>query len=135
MTKYLQDYIAACSECCYNKVKGGKTEGNLHYDTLEPLPFRKIHIDHLGPFIKSRRGHTHVLAISDAFSKFVIVKAVRSTKTTPIISMLNELTSYFGLPHRIVTDRGTAFTTKVFEDYCYINQIQQQFVLHVPTGK
>lgn len=124
MRKYMKAYISACVECCYNKAKGGKPEGVMHYGELEPLPFRQIHIDHLGPFINSKRGHTHILAIVDAFTKFVVVKSVRNTKTAPVINVLNELTSYFGLPRRIISDRGTAFTSKLFEKYCDRNNIQ-----------
>lgn len=129
MRKYIQEYISACTECCYNKANCGKPEGNLHYGVLEPLPFRQIHVDHLGPFVKSKRGHTHILAISDAFSKFVVVKAVRNTKSAPVLNVLNELTSYFGLPKRIISDRGTAFTARVFEEYCDDHNIQ-----HVKTA-
>lgn len=129
MRKYIREYIAACTECCYNKTKGGKPEGSLHYGIVEPVPFRQIHIDHLGPFVKSKRGNTHILVISDAFTKFVVAKAVKSTKTVPVLCVLNELTSYFGLPRRIISDRGTAFTAKNFEDYCEDNNIQ-----HVKTA-
>lgn len=129
MRKYVKEYIAACVECCYNKSKGGKPEGTLHYGYLEPLPFRLIHIDHLGPFIRSKRGNTHILAVSDAFTKFIVVKAVRSTKTAPVLNILNELTGYFGLPKRIISDRGTAFTSKLFEEYCDRNNIH-----HIKTA-
>ena len=92
--KYVKEYLAACIECCYYKSTGGKPEGRLHYSEVEPIPFRLIHLDHLGPFIKSKRQQCYVLAISDAFSKYLIVKAVRNTKTMPVITALNELTSY-----------------------------------------
>ena len=65
--------------------------------------------------MRSKRGNTHILVISDAFTKFVVEK---STKTTLVLSVLNELTSYFALPKRIITDRGTAFTIKLFKEYC-----------------
>ncbi|XP_037960916.1 uncharacterized protein K02A2.6-like [Teleopsis dalmanni] len=129
MRKYVKDYLAACGECCYFNSRGGKRGGTLHYDDVEPIPFRLIHIDHLGPFIKSKRGNSYVLAISDASSKFLVVKAVRNTKTTPVIAVLNEMSSYFGLPAKIVTDRGTSFTSTQFEEYCDTNNIQ-----HVKTA-
>ncbi|XP_065358763.1 uncharacterized protein LOC135952674 [Calliphora vicina] len=127
--KYVKNYIAGCIECCYNRAKTGKAEGQMYISEPEPIPFRQIHIDHLGPFVRSKRGNTHVLAISDAFSKFLIVKPVKSTKTQPVITALNEITSYFGLPKIIVSDRGTAFTSKTFEQYCKQNNIK-----HVKTA-
>ncbi|XP_017488672.1 PREDICTED: uncharacterized protein LOC108376920 [Rhagoletis zephyria] len=88
-----------------------------------------LHIDHLGPFVKSKRGYTYVLAVSDGFTKYLIVKAVRNTKTLPVLQMLNEVSSYFGLPARIVTDRGTAYTSKQFAKYCDDNGVQ-----HIKTA-
>lgn len=129
LRKYVKEYIAACTSCCYNKIKGGKPEGELHYAPIEPIPFRQIHIDHLGPLVKSKKGNSYILAISDAFTKYVVVKAVRNTKSLPVINILNELSGYFGLPKRIISDRGTAFTASMFETYCKENNIE-----HVKTA-
>lgn len=129
MRKYVKEYVMSCVDCCYNKTKGGKSEGVLYTEPTEPIPFRLLHIDHLGPFIKSKRGNTHVLAISDAFTKYLVVKPVRSTKTLPVIQALNEVSGYFGLPARVVTDRGTAFTSKQFIKYCRDNNF-----VHIKTA-
>lgn len=127
--KYVNEYIAACIECCFNKKPGGKTEGQLYSGEVIPIPFRVLHIDHLGPFQRTRRGNTYIIAVSDPFTKYVIVKAVKSTKTTPVIELLNELTTYFGLPMRLISDRGTAYTSKTFEEYCGKNGID-----HIKTA-
>lgn len=124
MRNFVRSYLAACIECCYNKRPGGQTEGRLHVSPMVPVPFRVLHIDHLGPFPKSSKGNTHIIGIADAFSKYVMVKAVKSTKTLPVIEMLNEVTMYFGLPLKIVSDRGTAFTSHLFQKFCADNDIQ-----------
>ncbi|XP_017476102.1 PREDICTED: uncharacterized protein LOC108366275 [Rhagoletis zephyria] len=41
-----------------------------------------------------------------------------------ILGALNEMSSYFGLPSQVVTDRGTSFTSKAFEDFCNAYNIQ-----------
>ncbi|CAD6995517.1 unnamed protein product [Ceratitis capitata] len=46
-----------------------------HNVQVKPIPFDPIHLDHKGPFIRSKQEKSYILAISDAFSKFVIVKA------------------------------------------------------------
>lgn len=123
MRTYLKAYIAACIECGYNRKPTGATEGRLHVSETVPVPFRTIHIDHVGPFTKSTKGNAYVLGVADAFSKYVIIKAVKSTDTRSVLVMLNELTQHFGLPSRIVSDRGTAFTSKAFAEYCAENNI------------
>lgn len=102
-----------------------KHEGCLYIDADHhaPTPFRMLHLDHLGPFVKSKRGNSYVIGISDPFTKYVVVRPVRSTKTAPVIEFLNDLSSFFGLPQTIITDRGTAFTSAPFEKFCSDNNI------------
>lgn len=71
--KYVKDYIAACMECCYNIGKCGKPEGEMYINEGSPVPFQKIHINHLGPFVRRKKGYVHKLAISDEFTKFLIM--------------------------------------------------------------
>uniref|UniRef100_A0AAG5DS95 RNA-directed DNA polymerase n=1 Tax=Anopheles atroparvus TaxID=41427 RepID=A0AAG5DS95_ANOAO len=118
MRKYIRSYIDACPKCAYFKEKGGKPEGWLNPIPKTPIPFHTIHLDHLGPFIKSTKGNEHILVSVCGFTKFVYIKAVRSTKTQPVIDMLEEMACIFGMPSRIVTDRGTAFTSIMLRDYC-----------------
>ncbi|CAD7079666.1 unnamed protein product [Hermetia illucens] len=109
-----------------NKTVTGKAEGQLYIDTVKPIPFMRLHLDHVGPLPKTSRGNQYILGITDPFTKFTVLKAVRSVNTQPVIRALNELTSYFGLP---VTDRGTAFTSHNFAEYCKLNGIQ-----HIQTA-
>lgn len=67
---YVKSYLTACIERC-SKLNGTKPEGRLYIDQeVEAIPFRQLHIDHLGPFIRSKRGNCYVLAISDASVNF-----------------------------------------------------------------
>lgn len=124
MRNYVQKYLQACFVCSVNKKSTGASEGEMHMTKTVPTPFRTIHIDHLGPFPKSSKGNAYVIAVVDSFSKYVVVKATRSTDTRGVVNLLNEMTMFFGLPARIVSDRGTAFTSKQFNEYCQRNAIQ-----------
>lgn len=84
MRNFVKNYMQACIECAYHKRPGGKGEGELHTTVTDPTPFRILHIDHLGPFPRSTKGNAYVLAIVDAFSKYVVVKAVRTTDTRAV---------------------------------------------------
>jgi len=63
MRKYVKEYISTCIQCCYYISKGGKAEGCMHYNDTDPVPFRRVHIDHLGRFVRSKRGNTHILTL------------------------------------------------------------------------
>lgn len=124
MKNYVKSYINACIECYFNKRPGGAPEGRLYGIDIIPIPFRILHMDYLGPFPRSSRGNLYILGITDAFSKYIIVAAVKSTKTTTALCKLNELTTYFGLPEIIVTDRGSAFTSSAFSQFWTTNNVR-----------
>ena len=77
-----------------------------------------LHLDHLGPFVTSVKKNAYLIIAVDGFTKFVFMKAVSNTKTAPVINFLNGIVEMFGVPRRIVCDRGTAFTSKIFTEYC-----------------
>ncbi|XP_061395568.1 uncharacterized protein LOC133331186 [Musca vetustissima] len=55
--------------------------------------------------------------------------AVKSTKTAPVINALSEISGYFGVPKKIITDRGTAFNSNAFDNYCHEHNIR-----HIKTA-
>lgn len=129
MRRYVKNYIGACLECLYNKHPGGKKPGKLHNIDKIGIPFHTLHLDHLGPFVKSKRGNSYVLVIVDGFTKFTILRAVKRTSSSVTARALNEVINIFGAPQRVVTDRGTAFTGKEFETLC-----TDKHIIHVKNA-
>lgn len=64
-----------------------------------------------------------------------MVVPVRSTDTASVIDSLEKLALVFGNPKRIISDRGTAFTSEAFEEYCKSRFIQHLVIATgVPRG-
>ena len=118
MRKYIQQYIRSCMQCLYNKQPGGKRPGKMNLIDKIGIPMHTLHLDHLGPFTTSSIGNKYLIVAIDAFTKFIFAKAVKSTKTIPVENFLLEIFQVFGVPRRIICDRGTAFTAKRFADFC-----------------
>lgn len=117
MRRFIKKYVLACLECAHNKLPAGKKQGYLHPIPKVSTPFHTIHIDHVGPFVTSKKKNTHILAIIDAFSKFIVLRAVKNTKSKTSITVLREYFGIFGLPNRLISDRGTSFTSSSFKDF------------------
>jgi transposase InsO family protein len=117
MRRFIKKYVQSCLECAYHKGVTGKQEGELHPIPKTEIPFHTVHADHLGPFVRSIRGNTYLLVIVDGFTKFVNITPVRDTKTSNSIKVLKEHISYFGTPTRLITDRGTSFTSNSFKTF------------------
>lgn len=126
MRNFVKYYVRSRGQCAYNKYQGGQQEGEYHYGECEAIPFHTIHLDHLGPFPKSAKGNEHLLVLIDSFTKYVIIRPVISTATKFVIGVLNEVSSYFGVPKRIISDRGTPFTSKEFKSYC-----RENIIIHI----
>lgn len=54
----------------------------------------------------------------------VWIYPVRTTKSEEVIKKLEFQTEVFGNPVRVVSDRGAAFTSNAFKEYCERNRIQ-----------
>lgn len=128
MRRFTKKYVSACLECAHHKAPGGPKEGVLHPIPKLEKPFHTIHADHLGPFIRSKRGNMYLLVIIDAFTKFINIRAVRDTKTTTAIKVFKEHFSYFGVPSRLITDRGSCFTSAKFKSL--MDQLKIKHILN-----
>ena len=66
----------------------------------------------------------HILLVIDAFTKFVKLYPVKTTSTKEVCSALDKYSYYYSRPRRLISDRGTAFTSKEFSEYLSSNNIQ-----------
>lgn len=126
MRTFVKKYVTSCLECAYSKSSGGKKPGFLHPIEKVDNPFDTIHLDHVGPFVRSSRGNIHILAIIDAYTRYLYLKPVRNTKSTTTIKILQEYFAVFGVPRRLISDRGTSFTSTVFKKF-----IEEKGIKHI----
>ncbi|CAH2008799.1 unnamed protein product [Acanthoscelides obtectus] len=117
MRHFITKYINACLPCLYYKDKGDKRPGYLHSIPKYARPHHTLHIDHLGPFVNTKQGNKYLIVVVDGFSKFVYLKAVPDTSAKYVIQMLTEMFAMLGNPRRLITDLGSAFTSKAFEEF------------------
>ncbi|GFT24237.1 hypothetical protein TNCV_2064651 [Trichonephila clavipes] len=129
--KCVENVINNCIECILVNKKRGKGEGLLNPIPKENIPLSTYHIDFLGPLPSTNKNYNHILSIIDAFTKFVWLYPVKSTSSRDALDKLKQQEITFGNPRRIITDKGTAFTSKEFREYCENENIQH---LSITTG-
>lgn len=110
--------VSNCIDCILGTKKEGKKEGLLNPIEKEPIPLDTFHMDHLGPLASTNRDYAHILSIIDSFTKFVWLYPVKSTQSMETLDKLKQLSITFGNPRRIITDKGAAFTSNIFREYC-----------------
>jgi hypothetical protein len=73
---------------------------------------------HIGKLHKSwPGGHVYMLVAVDKFTKWVEAAPVTTQDSTTAINFIKSIVFCFGVPHNIITDNGTNFTSKEFKNY------------------
>jgi hypothetical protein len=72
----------------------------------------------VGPFGTAPGGYRHILVEVDKFTKWIEVRAVATVTSKEAAKFIEDMTHRFGVPNRIVTDLGSAFTRSDFWDFC-----------------
>ncbi|KAK8775719.1 hypothetical protein V5799_030936, partial [Amblyomma americanum] len=118
MRNYVRKHISQCFECIYNKVPAGRREGLLHPIPPGKRPFEVIHMDHMGPFVPSKKRNQYLLVFIDNLTRFVRLIATRDTSTKHVLRALEEFVLERGLPRTVISDRGSCFTSRAFAEFC-----------------
>jgi hypothetical protein len=83
--------------------------------TIPPSwPFAIWGLDSMGPFKTALSGYKHILVAVDKFTKWIEVRAVATVTSKEVAKFIEDITHRFGVPNRIVTDLGKAFTGSDF---------------------
>ncbi|CAI6345947.1 unnamed protein product [Macrosiphum euphorbiae] len=107
-----------CMECLMTKKPRGRQPGLLHPIPPGRRPFEVVHADHVGPFVTSTEGNRYILVLVDNLTKYVCLFPVTDTSTEGVLYVMDEFINRFGLPRKLITDRGSCFTSHRFENYC-----------------
>ncbi|XP_075150841.1 uncharacterized protein LOC142224950 [Haematobia irritans] len=107
----IDDVIHNCIPCILADKKCGRKEGFLNPIPKGSVSLDTWHIDHLGPMHSTHKNYKHILTIIDVFTKFVWIFQTKSTTTVEVIEKMKIITTTFGNPRRIITDKGIAFTS------------------------
>ncbi|GFV10124.1 retrovirus-related Pol polyprotein from transposon 17.6 [Trichonephila clavipes] len=101
----------------------------------ESIPLSTYHVDFIGPLPSTNKSYQHIFTVVDAFTKFTWLYPVKTVSAESALEKLKQQQKTFGNPIRIISDRGSAFTSKLFNDYCDEENIQHlQIVTGVPRG-
>ncbi|GFU35316.1 retrovirus-related Pol polyprotein from transposon 17.6 [Trichonephila clavipes] len=102
---------------------------------MESIPLSTYHVDFIGPLPSTNKSYQHIFTVVDAFTKFTWLYPVKTVSAESALEKLNQQQKTFGNPIRIISDRGSAFTSKLFNDYCDEENIQHlQIATGVPRG-
>ena len=119
-----QAVVASCEGCQLGSdykpqtLPQGKIESTSPWDVFS--------IDIRGAFITGRKGERYILSVIDCFSRYLILIPIKDHNATTVRQALFErVIRYFGCPKKILSDRGTEFTGRVWAEMMELMGIKQ----------
>jgi ribonuclease HI len=135
LKKLVQEVISNCIPCILSSRKSGKQEGLLHPIPKGDKPLDCYHCDFLGPLPSTKKCYKYIFTVIDAFSKFVWIYPVKSPSSKDALEKLTLQQTTFGNPSKIITDKGSSFTSTEFQTYCQEQSIDHiQITTGIPRG-
>ena len=129
VAKDVEEHVKGCVDC--QKVKPWNRPKKAPLKPLEQptAPNHRIHIDLFGPLATSGQGKKMVCVITDAFTKYTELVAVRSKEAGEVArAIMSTWITRYSTPKEIVTDGGKEFANKLMEALC-----QELRILHRQT--
>ena len=112
----VKDVLSSCETCQKRKTYTGKTKEIIEKIEVKE-PFENIFIDFCGPFKTTPSGKKYILAMIDQFTKYIVIKAVRSQDDKCLSeTLMNSWILKYGPPKQFHVDRGKCFESQVFKN-------------------
>ncbi|CDF32470.1 unnamed protein product [Chondrus crispus] len=128
-TMALDCYAVAknCAACARERVKLRRNTKEMKLFTPKaPLEF--VAIDILGELIITKRGNRYILVISDRYSKLVRTVPLKKISAAHIAQVfVHHWVFVYGPPVKLLSDNGTQFTARFFQNVCRILGIRNVF--------
>jgi hypothetical protein len=131
-----KEIVRMCEACKRFASRPHAPAAELHPIPLS-WPFAQWGLDMVGKLHKSwPGGHVYMLVAVDNFTKWVEAAPVTTQDSTAAINFIKSIVFRFGVPHSIIPDNGTNFTSKEFKSYCESMGIKLKFtsVAHPKTN-
>lgn len=117
MLAEVESYVKSCDTCQKFKNPTGPPAGLLHSIPVSEV-FEHIHLDIMGPYTSTFNGNVYVITATDALSKWAFAKPSQRVRTKELIKFVeDEILTIHGMPKRIITDRGTQFTSIEWQEF------------------
>lgn len=124
LNKDMKQYIKNCKTCRLNK-SSTNTKVPLASTTTASKTFEKIAIDLVGPLPMTENGNKYLLTFQDELPKFSGATPLKDIEAKTVVKALMDcFITIYGIPKSILTDRGSQFTSEMFEELCRILKIK-----------
>ena len=116
---YQNDIKTWCSECqtCQQRKSGmGKARSPMTH-VPATFPMERVHMDVLTVKPASHYGNTHILVVTDSFTRWTEAYPIPDQKAKTVAwTFVKEFVTRFGAPHSVHTDQHPDFEAALFQE-------------------
>ena len=125
MRQDVTDFIKRCDACLRRKT-GHKIKALLG-DVLKAAEFLDVvSLDIVGPLPVMEQGNKYLLTFVDHYTRFCdVIPNARQDTETIAREFVTRIITQFGVPNRLLTDRGANFTSGLIKETCKLLRIQK----------
>ncbi|KAL7825671.1 hypothetical protein SRHO_G00334090 [Serrasalmus rhombeus] len=113
----LEDLVKSCTAC--QQIRNAPPAAPMCPWEWPGKPWTRLHVDYAGPFLGEM-----FLVLVDSHSKWLEVFPVKSATSTSTVDHLHDVFSTHGLPHTVVSDNASVFTSSEFEEFLKVNGVR-----------
>jgi hypothetical protein len=108
-------FVACCETCQVNK------KSRIPKRTWQRYPlssrFKTVHIDLVGPLLRSRKGNQFMLTIIDRYSRWIEAVPLATIRAIDISDKFYKVwVTRYGVPDRVISDQGSQFESFIYND-------------------
>ncbi len=119
MSSDVASYVRSCNECLRHN-KAGHRQSKMVERPVITVPFDMVAFDIVGPLEKAKGGVRYILTYICMVSRWPEAVALRTVTADSVASGIVEIVCRTGIPSKMLTDRGTVFTSRVCERVCEV---------------
>ena len=111
------EYVALCDTCQRVKAEHQRPTGLLQPMKIPEWKWEKVGMNFIVGLPRTQRGYDSIWVIVDRLTKVAHFLPVKTTYTGPQLAALymKRIVCLHGVPKRIVSDRGTQFTSHFWQ--------------------
>jgi hypothetical protein len=117
MKREIAFYIARCDVCQHVKAEHQRPVGLLQPLKIPTWKWEEVGMDFITGLPRSNRGHDSIWVIVDCLTKVAHFLPIKTTDRGQNLAELyiSRIVSLHGVPKKIVSDRGSQFTSRFWE--------------------
>lgn len=118
LNSQVSTYIENCDRCKERKPANQTLRTPMGESFTVQRPFQHIYMDFIGPYPRSKSGHTHVIVVLDQLTKYPVFVPLRHANASLVCEFLErDVFSTYNVPETVYTDNASQFKSKLFQDF------------------